>query len=140
MLNQSLQRVNRTKLKDSGSAVVSGVTVQMSSPEVIEMCGSSGLDFVWIDAEHGSFGLETAVQMFRAADAQGITPLLRVPSLDAVSIMQALDGGRNGDHRSECFDCSARAGRRGLYPIQGRRQWRHPRRVPQHACGPLLDR
>ncbi|NPT55328.1 HpcH/HpaI aldolase family protein [Paraburkholderia elongata] len=96
MPNQSSQRINRTNLKISGADVVSGITVQLASPEVIEMCGSSGLDFVWIDAEHGSFDLERAVEMFRAADAQGITPLFRVPALDAASIMRALDGGAMG--------------------------------------------
>jgi 4-hydroxy-2-oxoheptanedioate aldolase len=96
MLNQSSPRINRAKLRRPGTDVVSGLTVQLASPEVIEMCGASGLDFVWIDAEHGSFDLETAVGMFRAADAQGITPLFRVPALDAASIMRALDGGAMG--------------------------------------------
>jgi 4-hydroxy-2-oxoheptanedioate aldolase len=94
--NQPPQRINRTKRPTSGADVVSGVTVQFASPEVIEMCGAAGLDFVWIDAEHGSFDLQTAVELFRAADAQGITPLFRVPALDAASIMRALDGGAMG--------------------------------------------
>jgi 2-keto-3-deoxy-L-rhamnonate aldolase RhmA len=89
-------RINRAKLTPSSTGFVSGLTVQMASPEIIEMCGAAGLDFVWIDAEHGSFDLETAVAMFRAADAHGMTPLLRVPSLDAQSIMRALDGGAMG--------------------------------------------
>jgi 4-hydroxy-2-oxoheptanedioate aldolase len=96
MHNQSSRRVNRVKLPDTGADVVSGVTVQLASPEVVEMCGAAGFDFVWIDAEHGSFDLQTAVEMFRAADAQGITPLFRVPSLDAASIMRVLDGGAMG--------------------------------------------
>nr|WP_277990329.1 aldolase/citrate lyase family protein [Pandoraea sp. LA3] len=72
------------------------MTVQTASPEIIEMCGAAGLDFVWIDAEHGSFDLEKAVDMFRAAEAHGVTPLLRVPSLDAASVMRALDAGAMG--------------------------------------------
>ncbi|PXW28700.1 HpcH/HpaI aldolase family protein [Paraburkholderia caballeronis] len=93
---RSVYRTNRAKLLTADAAPVSGITVQLASPEVIEMCGAAGLDFVWIDAEHGSFDLQTAVEMFRAADAQGITPLFRVPSLDAASIMRALDGGAMG--------------------------------------------
>lgn len=96
MSNQSLSRINRAKISSTQSGVVSGITVQLASPEVIEMCGAAGLDFVWIDAEHGSFDLETAVEMFRAADAQGITPLIRVPALEATAIMRALDGGAMG--------------------------------------------
>lgn len=93
---QSPRRINRTQRAASQEGVVSGITVQLASPEVIEICGAAGLDFVWIDAEHGSFDLQAAVEMFRAADAQGITPLFRVPALDAASIMRALDGGAMG--------------------------------------------
>lgn len=96
MQNLASPRINRAKLNLSSTGFVSGLTVQTASPEIVEMCGAAGLDFVWIDAEHGSFDLETAVAMFRAADAHGVTPLLRVPSLDASSIMRALDGGAMG--------------------------------------------
>lgn len=89
-------RVNRVKNTDGRALLVAGVTVQVSSPEVVEMCGAAGYDFVWIDAEHGSFELETAVQMFRAADVFGMTPLFRVPSHDPSLIMRALDAGAMG--------------------------------------------
>jgi 4-hydroxy-2-oxoheptanedioate aldolase len=96
MKNLASPRVNSAKLTPSTTGFVSGLTVQMASPEIIEMCGAAGLDFVWIDAEHGFFDLETAVAMFRAADAHGVTPLFRVPTLDGASIMRALDGGAMG--------------------------------------------
>jgi 4-hydroxy-2-oxoheptanedioate aldolase len=59
--------------------------------KVVEMAGSNGCDFVIIDGEHGSFGLESAVAMMRAADAVGVTPLVRVPDSDPVRIMKVLD-------------------------------------------------
>jgi 4-hydroxy-2-oxoheptanedioate aldolase len=96
MSGYTKQRVNRVKNNDRNGDLVAGVTVQLSSPEVVEMCGASGYDFVWIDAEHGSFELETAVHMFRAADAFGMTPLFRVPNHEPSLIMRALDAGAMG--------------------------------------------
>lgn len=90
------QRINRVKNSDEQGSLIAGVTVQLSSPEVVEICGAAGYDFVWIDAEHGVFELETAAQMFRAADVYGMTPLFRVPSHDPSLIMRALDAGAMG--------------------------------------------
>lgn len=70
--------------------------MQLASPELIEMAGRNGCDFVIIDCEHGSFYLEGAAEMIRAADAVGITPLVRVPNSDPSYIMRALDAGAMG--------------------------------------------
>lgn len=89
-------RTNNIEKKRALGEVPTGLVVQLGCPDVVEMAGVAGFDYVWIDSEHGSFDIETAVQMFRAADAVGITPLLRVPSHDRSFIMRALDGGAMG--------------------------------------------
>ena len=60
------------------------------------MAGATDYDYVWIDCEHGSFDIESAVEMIRAADAVGITPLVRVPSHERSFIMRTLDAGAMG--------------------------------------------
>ncbi len=54
----------RNKIKEAletrGSAL--GTWVQMKSPEICEIASAAGFDFVIIDMEHGSFGLEGAIQ------------------------------------------------------------------------------
>lgn len=57
------------------------------------MLGAAGLDFTIVDCEHGAFGIETAENLFRACDANGLAPLVRAPSPDPLFIGRALDAG-----------------------------------------------
>ncbi|MBI2293167.1 MAG: aldolase [Betaproteobacteria bacterium] len=91
-----MQRVNRVKQALQQGGVAIGAIMQLASPELVEMAGRNGCDFVIIDCEHGSFYLEGAAEMIRAADAVGITPLVRVPNSDPSYIMRALDSGAMG--------------------------------------------
>jgi len=89
-------RTNSLKQSIARGDVVVGPVMQLASPELIEMAGAAGFDFGWIDCEHGSFYLEQAVEMVRAADAIGMTALIRVPNQDPSFIMRALDTGAMG--------------------------------------------
>ena len=73
-----------------------GTWVQMRSPETCELAGASGFDFVIIDMEHGSFGLESAVEMVRAVQAKGSAPIIRLPGKSEEEIKKALDTGASG--------------------------------------------
>jgi 4-hydroxy-2-oxoheptanedioate aldolase len=73
-----------------------GTWSQIASPEVIDMLGAAGYDFTIVDCEHGYFGMETAEGLFRACDAAGLAPLVRVPSSDRVWMQKALDAGAAG--------------------------------------------
>lgn len=70
-----------------------GTWSQIGSPEVVDMIGLSGFEFAIVDIEHGYFGLETAENLFRACNAVGIAPWIRVPAVDRVIIGKALDCG-----------------------------------------------
>lgn len=89
-------RTNALKQSIAQGKTVAGPVMQLASPELIEMAGVAGFDFGWIDCEHGSFYLEQAVAMVRAADAVGMTALIRVPNQDTSFIMRALDTGAMG--------------------------------------------
>jgi 4-hydroxy-2-oxoheptanedioate aldolase len=60
------------------------------------MAGAAGFNFVILDCEHGSYYLESLVELLRAADSVGITPLVRIPNHDPSFIMRALDAGAMG--------------------------------------------
>lgn len=90
------RRINRIRQTLGGNGVAVGAIMQLASPELIEIAGHAGCDFVLIDCEHGSFQLERAVELLRAADAIGITPVVRVPNNDASFIMRVLDAGAMG--------------------------------------------
>jgi 4-hydroxy-2-oxoheptanedioate aldolase len=49
-----------------------------------------------LDWEHGSYGFDSLVQMIRAADAFGLTTIVRVPDASSTNIMRVLDAGAMG--------------------------------------------
>ncbi len=55
-----------------------------------------GYDWLFIDLEHGTMPLDTAVQIAVAAQTADITPLVRVPSRQYAMATRALDGGALG--------------------------------------------
>lgn len=73
--------------------IVLGTWSQIAAPEMVDLIGLNGFRFTIIDCEHGFFGLETAENLARAADAVGIASAVRVPANDPVYIMKALDAG-----------------------------------------------
>lgn len=89
-------RENRILTKRAAGGTAMGVNLQMSSPELVEILGATGYDFALFDCEHGSYYLDRVVEMCRAADAVGITPLVRVPDQSPSYIMRSLDAGAMG--------------------------------------------
>lgn len=73
-----------------------GTIAQLTTPEGAEMAAKAGFDFVVVDTEHAYFGLETAVQHFRAIEAGGATPIIRLPDDNPIEIAKALDAGAQG--------------------------------------------
>jgi len=74
-----------------------GTWSQTGSPEVLEMLGfSRKFAFTIIDTEHGWYDLAHAENLVRAADASGISPVVRVGVNDPYLITKALDLGAQG--------------------------------------------
>jgi 4-hydroxy-2-oxoheptanedioate aldolase len=63
------------------------------SPLVAEICAGAGLDWLLIDMEHSPNGLESVLAQLQAVAAYPVTPLVRVPSCDVVTIKRVLDLG-----------------------------------------------
>ena len=80
---------NRMKEKMTRGEPALGCSVMFPSPQVVEMLGYAGFDWVLIDCEHGSIGLADVELMAMAADAVGITAIAR-PRTNAVSDIQAV--------------------------------------------------
>jgi 4-hydroxy-2-oxoheptanedioate aldolase len=84
----------RTKLEAGERAF--GATIQLPSPDSVEIAGRAGLDFAWIDAEHGTMDLGDIALLLRAADAVGIDAIVRVPDHSPSFIQRVLDAGATG--------------------------------------------
>lgn len=89
-------RENKVHAKRASGGTAMGVNIQTTSPENVEMAGAAGYDFVIIDCEHGVMSMDRTIEMLRAADATGVTPVVRVPDQAPGSIMRALDAGAMG--------------------------------------------
>ena len=74
-----------------------GMTCLSGAPQLVELIGFQGLDYVMIDLEHSDgIGRSEMNTLIRAADAAGIPALVRVANLSAEGILQALDAGAMG--------------------------------------------
>jgi 4-hydroxy-2-oxoheptanedioate aldolase len=72
---------------------LAGMWVCSGSPLVAEICAGSGLDWVLIDMEHSPHSLESVLAQLQAVAAYPVTPVVRVPIGDVVTIKQVLDLG-----------------------------------------------
>lgn len=62
----------------------------------VEIIGHAGFDFVNLDTEHSSYGIETCENLVRAADAAQVPCLVRVYENQASLIGKVLDYGAQG--------------------------------------------
>lgn len=73
-----------------------GCFQRIPTPESTEAAAFAGLDFVVVDTEHGLIGDEGIGALVHAAEAAGITPLVRLARADAPRIGRLLDAGVAG--------------------------------------------
>ena len=88
-----MRKHNSLKQKLKEKTQVIGTWSSLSSPNVVNVLGSTDLDFVVIDLEHGSMSHETVENMVRAAEASGISPIVRVGDDHEQTILRALETG-----------------------------------------------
>jgi 2-keto-3-deoxy-L-rhamnonate aldolase RhmA len=89
-------RPNEVKRKLAAGQTVLGIFLGFDSPDLVEISGYAGFDFVMLDAEHGTIDPHHAANMVRAAECAGITPLARVTQNTTPTILRFLDVGVQG--------------------------------------------
>ena len=89
-------RTNITKAKLDGGNVVFGAIISRYAPDLVELFGAIGYDFVMIDCEHGPMDLDQVEHMVRAAEVFDITPIARIPDHAESTILRYLDRGLQG--------------------------------------------
>ncbi len=89
-------RTNTTKAKLAEGKVVFGAIISRYAPDLVELFGAIGYDFVMIDCEHGPMDLDQVEHMVRAAEVFGITPITRIPDHAEATILRFLDRGVQG--------------------------------------------
>jgi len=84
----------RQKLSERQASV--GSWMQFPCPEVAEVLGSGKFDWVTVDLEHGSMGMEDLPNLFRALELHNTLPFARIQSPDPLHARRALDLGAAG--------------------------------------------
>jgi len=118
-----MYRNNRTKANLKEGKAVYGMIHALANPQIAEMIGQAGYDFIMIDGEHGPGGMQAHLACLQAVAATPATAILRVASNDEVALKRALDLGVEGvlipDVRTGAEALSAVAS--CLYPPRGKR-------------------
>ncbi|HEY7524850.1 MAG TPA: aldolase/citrate lyase family protein [Candidatus Limnocylindrales bacterium] len=89
---------NRTKAKLAAGEAAFGCFVRTPEPQLIEYVGMLGWDFLVFDAEHGPLVPREVEDLCRAIEPRGTTPMVRVTTNDAPTILRFLDTGAHGVH------------------------------------------
>jgi 4-hydroxy-2-oxoheptanedioate aldolase len=92
----SFLKQNRIIVAAREGRMAYGYNLTFPSPWVMEILGFLDFDFVWIDGEHGPWGLKDLEEACRVAEQLGITPVARVPSIEQSTILRYLDRGIMG--------------------------------------------
>jgi 4-hydroxy-2-oxoheptanedioate aldolase len=87
---------NRMKEKLLSGQPAFGVSVMFPSPQVVEMIGRLGFDWVLLDCEHGSLSPENVELMAMAAELAGVTPIARPWTNSPEAILRLMDRGVMG--------------------------------------------
>ena len=90
MFTNSLKKV----LREGKTAY--GTFLACNAPDLAEICGLAGFDFVVIDSEHGPLTMENVLHLIRASEARQVTPIVRIPNMLESTILHTLDVGAHG--------------------------------------------
>jgi 2-keto-3-deoxy-L-rhamnonate aldolase RhmA len=84
---------NAVKHAASSRERIRGFHLTFGEPAIIEILASVGLDFVYLDGEHGAFGPRDIEACCVAAERHGMTAIARIPDRTAATITNFLDRG-----------------------------------------------
>jgi 4-hydroxy-2-oxoheptanedioate aldolase len=96
-MNESFEpSINPLKKRlDSGKPAV-GVLMTMPSVNMAQVLASAGFDWLFIDMEHGSIGIESAYAIITATNGTSTAPIVRVPWNLHWLVKPVLDAGAMG--------------------------------------------
>ena len=87
-------KIIREKLQNGKVCI--GTWQQIPHASISEILGHAGYDWVALDLEHGSVGVDQLPNLFRAIELGGTLPLARIAESKPNDCKQALDAGAGG--------------------------------------------
>lgn len=127
--------VKRRLKKDE---VAFGTFVKFASPNLVEMIGLAGFDFIIIDSEHANFTHGEIEDLIRAAQLVGMGAIVRTADAGEANILHALDSGASGVQVPSLVSAAEAAAviRRAKYHPIGERGWAPGCRAGDYAFTP----
>jgi 4-hydroxy-2-oxoheptanedioate aldolase len=120
-----MRKLNRTRQKLLRGEAAFGYSLASGSVVVAESLSHSGIDWIMVDNQHGSWGQESTMLALMAINSGSATPFARVARNDYTMVGRLLDEGAMGiivpnvDNR-EAAKAAAGACR---FPPRGGRSW-----------------
>lgn len=91
---KKMKKVNELRKKLEAGEIVVGMACCTFSPIIVEVLGYTGFDFVFFDTEHSTYGIDPHLEnLVRAADASGISTIVRVKENNESMIRNSLEIG-----------------------------------------------
>lgn len=117
-----------------------GTFISVNSPDLVEIFGIAGFDFVIIDNEHGYMTPETSISLIRAAELRRMTPIIRATENSETVILRSLDVGAHGIQVPQINDgeAAALAVKRSKYYPEGIRGVAMPR-ASDYGFAPIFE-
>ena len=88
---KSISKLDKIEKIINSNSVALGAVLVLNDPIIAEIAGYSGMDFIWIDSEHGLFNPESIKNIIIAGAAANCASFVRVRNNDANLIKPVLD-------------------------------------------------
>jgi 4-hydroxy-2-oxoheptanedioate aldolase len=89
-------KINHAKAKMLAGQPAFGYALELGSPLAAEVLAGTGVDFILLDTQHGSFGSDATIMSLLAVAAGTAVPMARVAANDYTRIGRLLDDGALG--------------------------------------------
>lgn len=84
------------KSRMSGGTLLRGLLVRIPSPMLIDMAGTNGFDFIFLDTEHGIADQKDIAEHITAGHAAGLPTIVRIAEGEGALALRVLDAGAEG--------------------------------------------
>lgn len=128
--NNNNVRPNRTKAKLAQGHTLYGIAIEYGNVQTVEIAAAAGCDFVIFDQEHESVNLADTLNLVRAANISGITPIARLGRNYGHYIDPLLAAGVQGfilSRIKSAADITALTDMIYYHPLGKRTAWAHGR-------------
>jgi 4-hydroxy-2-oxoheptanedioate aldolase len=118
-------KLNGAKAKLMAGQPAFGYALELGSPTAAEALATTGVDFILLDTQHGSFGADAIIASLTAVTAGGGIPMARVARNDYTLIGRLLDDGALGIvvPMVETAEQARLAAEACRFPPRGSRSW-----------------